>query len=110
MIDEVRGGRRATRAAEMRSLVEDFEGSGMSQARFCREHGLALSTFLYWRRRASSRRRPEFSEIEIVAPPTMASREAAVELVLPGGVIARLRGDADEDTIRRILRAARSSC
>lgn len=110
MIDEVRGGRRAEHAAKMGSLVEEFERGGWSQAGFCRERGLALSTFLYWRRRASRRRRPDFSEVEIVAPPTVATPEAAVELVLPGGVIARLRGDADEDTIRRIFRAARSLC
>ena len=110
MIDRVRRGRRAEHAAEMRRVVEEFERGDVSQARFCRERGLAVSTFLYWRRRSGAANRQEFSEIEIVAPPNPSPPDVCVELVLPGGVIVRLRGDADESTIRRILRAVSPSC
>jgi hypothetical protein len=94
----------------MLSLVDEFERGDRSQAEYCRERGVALSTFLYWRRRADRPRRRGFSEIEIVAPPTAAVRDAAVEIMLPGGVIVRVHRDADEETIRRVLRAARTSC
>ena len=40
------GARRHRRsAAELQSLVSQFEGSGLSRFAFCREHGLAPQTF-----------------------------------------------------------------
>lgn len=45
----------ATQAAEKRArwqrIVSEWEQSGLSQAAFCREQGLSIPLFYYWRRR-----------------------------------------------------------
>lgn len=99
-------GRRAAHAAEMKRLVENFASSGSTQIEFCRRHGLALSTFNYWRRRCQPTEVPPFVEVE-VAP---ARPDSAVELVLPGGVLARVTEACSDDLLRRLVRIARSSC
>ena len=104
------GSRRAKRAAEMHRIIEEFERGESSQAAFCREHHLAMSTFLYWRRRTAAARRQAFAEVEIVNAPTAEVGGRGIELVLPPGVIVRIGPDAEEATIRRVLRAAGSSC
>ena len=100
---------RAARAAEMRAVVEEFEGAGTGQAEFCRRRGLALSTFQYWRRRTAQARRDRFAEVEIVGAPATAAVHG-VELVLAGGVVARIGPGSEEETIRRLLRAAGAAC
>ncbi len=44
--------------AEWQRILERFEASGLTQAAFCREQGLSLSTFGYWKRRLGEQRRP----------------------------------------------------
>ena len=41
----------AAKTAAWRRRVGQWAGSGLSQERFCRRHGLALATFQVWRRR-----------------------------------------------------------
>lgn len=38
-------------AAERRRWLDRHDRSGLSQRDFCARHGLALSTFTYWKRR-----------------------------------------------------------
>ena len=99
-------GRRAAHAAAMTRLVEAFASSGSTQVDFCRRNGLALSTFNYWRRRCASSEAPPFVEVE-VAQDRPAS---AVELVLPGGILARVTDGCSDDLLRRLVRIASSSC
>jgi len=42
--------------AEWQHILERFEASGMTQAAFCREQGLSVSTFGYWKRRLGEHR------------------------------------------------------
>lgn len=45
------GERKRRSRPEWQRLIEACETSELSQAAFCREHGIALTTFQYWKRR-----------------------------------------------------------
>ena len=54
------------------AILADYERSDLSQADFCRRHGLALSTFHYHRKRRRFRSAPARRLIELrAAPPTV---------------------------------------
>lgn len=86
--------RRRTRE-QWRALVEEFEGSGLTQAEFARSCGLKLGTFRSWlyrfRRRAGS---PEarLAEVMVADHDTDAG---SYRLELPGDVVVVL-GSAPE--------------
>jgi len=86
-------------ADEWATLIAEQADSGCSQQSFCREAGVSVTTFQYWkrklRRQAGEERRPEppsFAEIALDAPEN-GHRGAGpwdVELEL-GGAILRMR-------------------
>lgn len=93
-------------ADEWRALMRMYSRSGETRKQFCAQHGLALSTFEWWRRRlrqdfptrvASRRSSPVpsnalFIELtEEVKPVAAASPAWDVELELGRGVVLRLR-------------------
>lgn len=100
------GGRRSE--AQWRALFSVFETSGETRRRFCARHGVALSTFDWWRRRLREQAgsagaaplHPEALFVELTAPMTplreMPGSAAAwdVELELGAGVVLRLRRGA----------------
>ena len=115
------GSRREQRAAEMRRIVDGFAASGLSLAAYCRTRSVSVSTFHYWRRR----RPAPFVEFEVVAAgaggeitasfagaggrgAAGAHAASAVEVAGPNGAVIRLPRDADEDLLRRALRAVAS--
>lgn len=98
--------RRSTR--EWRTLMQAFSRSGVTRAQFCTRHGVALSTFDWWRSRL---RRESATRSESNPPPTPAnalfvelaqedkpvavvSAHWDVELDLGHGVFLRLRREA----------------
>jgi hypothetical protein len=108
MSPRVHGGRRAARRSEMHALAGRFDASGLTQAEFCRLHGVPLSTFTYWRRQLHRRGSTEspFVEVEVVGGAT----GFPIEISLPGGLAARIGAEATEALIRRVIRAAGSPC
>jgi transposase-like protein len=82
------GGRRS--AAEWREILERYEGSGLSQAAFCQEAGVAPSTFQVWRRKL--RRRGGVEEFVALSPSVEPGGRWAVEIELPDGTVTRVRG------------------
>lgn len=90
-------------ASEWRALLQAFSHSGETRAQFCERHGLALSTFDWWR----SRLRRESTTVSDTTPSTanalfveLAQEEKPmavvspcwdVELELGNGVFLRLR-------------------
>ena len=42
-------------AAQWQALLEAYERSGLSQRTFCQQQGLALSSFVRWRRQLAGR-------------------------------------------------------
>ncbi len=99
-------GRRSPR--EWRALIQAFSHSGVTRSQFCTRHGVALSTFDWWRRRLrrASATRPEpntppspakalFVEVaQEDKPMATVSARWDVELDLGGGVFLRLRREA----------------
>ena len=92
-----RRGHVLTPPAERESILDAYEASGMSGARFCREHGLKYSTFAAWRSKRSKSEHAAGSVkdlpvdlVEVVVrdePSTTIGEPICIEL--PGG--ARIR-------------------
>lgn len=55
--------------------IENCSSSGLSQNRYCKENGLALSTFGYWKRQLAKRKniKPKFYPLTLQAPPVASS-------------------------------------
>jgi hypothetical protein len=94
---------RARHAAEMRRVVGGFEKSGLTQAAYCRTRGITVQQFHYWQKKAGSA--PSFVEIEVERDH---EGGGAIELRLPGGVVAVVGVGTKTSLIRRVLKAARS--
>jgi len=118
---------RAWHRARWREHVEACAGSGMSAARYCREHGLNPKRFYRWRRifaesagqghhdaNASNAdaATPRFAEVQLAPGRSpMGSASSGVELVVPGERRLRLARDFDAETLRRAVSVLESlSC
>lgn len=80
--------------AAWEQLMAQYESSHISQRLFCEQHGIAYSTFGYWRkqlRQSASLEKPSAALVEF----PMLSREPVqawrVELDLGQGVVLRLK-------------------
>ncbi len=63
-------GKETERSAEMRRMLEEYKGSGLSRREFCRQRSIALTTFDYWRREHAMKprkqgRRPRMVKVEV---------------------------------------------
>jgi len=75
-------------------LMAQYEAGELSQRLFCEQHGLAYSTFGYWRkqlRQSAHHDHPPAPLIELPMLPTDESRDWRVELDLGKGVVLRLK-------------------
>jgi len=98
---------RSERREHWREVVGQWQGSGESQAGFCRERGLAAWQFRYWLRRLTAEGSPAavghgFAEVS--------SPGGGLRLRLPGGLVLEIGPEFDEATLRRFLRAAAGPC
>ncbi len=96
--------------------------SGLTQFEFCREHGLALSTFYRWQRRlgeveevAEGLGSPGFVEVKLKAEPAVAEpleEEKGFELRFASGVRLRLPSQVQGQSLAEVLGAlqARGLC
>lgn len=104
------------RARYWREHLDRWARSGLSQAAFCRRHGLKAVTFGWWkqklvterahiRRRGASAgrassvaRRTDFVEVAMTG-----ADMAAYEVVLSGGVVLRLPADFDPGRVSQLI-------
>jgi len=56
-------GKPTKRWSEMKRVVEEFRGSGLTRREFCGRRGITLTTFDYWRRQF--RGKPRLVEVEV---------------------------------------------
>ena len=100
-----------------------FERSGLSQVGFCSRHGLAFSTFQYWKRRLAKEpavqartkstgdRSPSFLPVRVGAATPVAATilpafpTVAVEMLLRSGRVLRTASDLDPHTLARLADA-----
>lgn len=118
-----RGG--TERGRYWRRWLGKWEQSGLTQAEFCRRHGLKAGNFAWWKRKLSepvgllrpiprrSRGRKPVEFVELTAPvssmaPSRCS--AGYEVILPRGAVIRLPVDFDSDRVRQLISAAASAC
>jgi len=80
---------------EWLSLMSAYESGDLSQREFCREQGVAYSTFGYWRKQLRSpadRLEPESEPLLELSPFSMAgSVDWRMELELGPGIFLRVR-------------------
>lgn len=89
-----------------RRRFEQFERSGLSQMSFCREHGLALSTFTLWKRRLKLRatERPAFIPVELKKEPARTASSGAWACEIAGPQVKlRLRAVPDAAGLRELI-------
>jgi len=102
---------RAKAACEERSRrwtewVSKWQGSGSSQAAFCRENGLNANTFNFWKLRVLRQRRseaaakgdPKFIPVRVAIPSS-----CAFEVCLRSGHTIRIAPGFEETSLRRLI-------
>ena len=110
-----------------RRFIGDWPGSGLTQAEYCRRHGVRLGSFSWWRFRVRQERdsvTPKrdgvsgFLPVRIVPPAAnkstslpASSSAAPVEIVLSGDRLVRVYPESDLSFVRRVVEALESpSC
>ena len=126
--DKLAGG--AGRGREYwRSVVEQWRGSGLGQAEFCRRHEIARGTLGFWKyalsqeARSSSPRPPQGTQCQAGGPvllpvritkaapvvgPGSTDRIGEIEIVTPEGRLVRVRGRVDRQWLAEVLSAVES--
>ena len=120
--------RRSLTADRWRDLIRQQRRSGLSIAAFCAEHDVAVSTYFVWRRKVEAGDAPTppaFVELTPAIERSTAvaatgaavattaparpgeSAHAPIELLLPGGLILRVRQGFDAGTLRQMVEALR---
>ena len=84
--------------------LDRFRDSGLTTSAFCDREGISPASFYAWRRRLQRgptppADAPRLVPVRLVTPPA----GAAVELLLPSGVVLRLSPDTDLAWLRQLL-------
>lgn len=88
---------------EWRSLMQRYEASGVTQSAFCREAGVALSTFLSWRHRLGQERaRRNASDTDNGA---FLSLDEAMDTAGRSGSVVKVTVELGEGVVLHIERA-----
>ena len=116
-MNQVRRQRR--NASQQAKLLEQWSKSGESEERFATRVGVTPATLKRWRksmatepvqdvpvvRAMNSKARPEsmFARVQVVEPPSLA--DGLVEVVMRDGIMLRIHGMVDADTMDAVLGA-----
>lgn len=82
--------------------LDAWRQSGLSQASYCKQHGVSLSSFGYWLHRRAKSTSPTAAVPILVAKPSI---ETHLEVRLPNGWSVRLPGSAESLHLLPLLRA-----
>lgn len=85
--------------------LQRFADSGLSVAAFCRQEGVPVQTFYYWKRRLTRHELATNSDAPPLIPVRLAAPAAPVELLLPGGTLLRLHPGCDLAFVRCLVDA-----
>jgi hypothetical protein len=105
--------RRAERDQFWRDTIAAWKESGQTVTAYCAAHRLGAATFFAKRRElarrgptpsapASPTPNPSFAAVRVISDPT-------IEIVVPGGVILRVRVGADAAAVARLVLALRGA-
>jgi hypothetical protein len=112
------GSTTTVRARQMREVLAQWQGSGLTLRGFGQQHGIAVSTLRWWRRvfRAadaaplSGVAEPAVRFTEVPPPVNVFGTAGVVEVVLPSGHLVRVPAGVDSGTLQRVLQALQSIC
>jgi transposase-like protein len=95
---------------EARTALERWRRSGDTIAAFARTHGVSAPRLYWWRRRLSATAVAADPSPEIrLAPATILSAAATVEVRLPSGVVVEVMGASPSWTAAMIAELTRAS-
>ena len=100
------------RAARWMAHVQQWRESGLAKSRYCRENGLALSTFQYWitKSRPSSGGESAAISALVALPFTLALKAPSIGLMVSNRYAMDIPADFDEATLARLLSVLESRC
>lgn len=90
--------------------IAQWEGSGLTQREFCANHGLALSTFQWWRRRLCDSGQRTSGAVFLplpMNPQPVASATSVIEVELRSGTRLRFEGEAARLAVRALVTRVR---
>ena len=102
------GDAKVERERKWRGHLAAWQTSGLSQAAYCRQHGLTQNDFSWWKRELARRDRsarlaaPTFVPVCVTPEQTA---PCAFELSLQGGRVLRFDGRVDVTALSRVVRA-----
>jgi hypothetical protein len=78
---------------ELEGIMKRYKASGLSQNRFCREQGLAESSFIGWKRRLGMRVKAAGKFVRLgPAEPLAVPLQPGVEVKFPSGIVLKIQG------------------
>ena len=78
------------------------EGSGVTIAQYCRDHGISCASFQWWKSELKRRKIPVvFAEVRMPLATNVV--EGAIEVVVGGNRVVRVHSGFDEATLARVL-------
>ncbi len=86
--------------------IASWEDSGLSQAEYCRKHGIPVKTFGYYKRRMAAADRPTkiIPVPQTVLPTESKSRTGTpIKLRVPGDFQIEIEPDFCQKTLKRLL-------
>ncbi len=83
---------------EMFALVKAWENSGMDRSTYCKEHGISIATFSYWRTKYKKSLQPETPFLELQPESVI-----KLEVIYPNGVRVLLPKGSSMNTLRSLV-------
>lgn len=88
-----------------RQLVAAWRSDNVPLKTFCRDRNLSYASLYAWKRRLD-RAVPVMLEVKVAAPAT----PTTYDVVLPTGLVVRVRHDFDDATVARLVAALERPC
>jgi hypothetical protein len=89
-----------------RDLIERQRAGGLSVAAFCRDNGVAASSFFAWKRQlAATPAAPAFVEATVTGAPTTTRSAGRIEVRLRGGRRVRVGRGFDRGLLAEVVAA-----
>lgn len=85
-----------------------WRSSGLTQAAYCRQHGLSIASFGYWRRTLEARSATTSAAVLPIVIGEVSSEVDAIEVYLPNGLQARVPTGMAPSSWMPLIRALRT--
>lgn len=90
-------------AKKWQEIFRDYERGGLKRKEFCEQKDVKLSTFDYWRARL---KKTAAEAPAVVKVATVKRPPEPIRIHIGEQIVVELNGDAGEEQLRRVLKAA----